>query len=340
MFAKIKRIPAWFFGHKKISTLLLLVLVFVFFVSRRGNGKFETASIMQGEVLEELVLSGQVVAERDAKLAYSTGGEISSVSVVEGQEVKKGAFLGKIDTLKLNSDFERAKADLRDAEANVEKVHDDVKNHDSDETYTQKLARTDAETAKDKAYEAYLKAQKDLLGASLFSPFDGIVTHVAHSFSGINVLSTETQFEVVDPSSIYFSVSADQTEVVKLHVGQEVDIVLDAFEDKTLKGTVDSVSYSPIENEVGSVYEVKVKFQDISTQDQLYRIGLTGDATLVTDKKENVLYVPPKFVKQSTEGQYLLINEGRDKVFIETGIEGADKVEVVGDISQGTVIYD
>lgn len=332
----------WFWRHKKISLILIIltaVAVWWFFI-RNQNGDLEEAALKQGEVVEKLILPGLVEADEHAQLTFATSGKIAWINVEEGEKVSQGKALAKLDTTALNSAYQRALSDLRAQEANVAEVLDDVKDNDADENFDEKNTRTAAEVAKDKAYEAVIIAEENLRNATLFSPFDGFVTYIAHPYSGINVLATETQIEVINPETIHFKVAADQTEVSEIEVGDLVTVILDSMQEKEILGRVSYVSYSLSNDALASVYEVEVDFSDLKNSDFAYRVGMTGDVHFVLNKKENVKYVPSGFTKSDDEGDYLLTNAGKDKVYVKVGLEGEDRTEVVTDLKVGTLIYD
>lgn len=336
----LKRIWA---RKKLLAVAVVLVagwLLYQRFVVLPRKTAVETARVEKGTVKEELVLSGEVNADEYAKLTFPTSGKVIWVGVVEGDEVKKGQALTKLDTTVLNTAFQQARSALRAAEATVEKVHDQVKDHSSDETFTQKDTRTTAEAAKDEAYEAFVAAEYNLRNSTLTSPFAGIITYLAHAYSGVNVLSTETQVEVINPSTIYFDVSADQNEVVDLSIGQKVNIILDSIPDEELEGEVVFVSFTPKAGEAGTVYKIKVKFVKDSFDVTKYRIGMSGDAKFVLSQKEEVLFIPPRFVKSDRNGKYVQFEGKNNKVYVETGLEGEDRVEVIGDVEEGDTLYD
>ena len=337
----MRRIFGWARGHKKVIIVLVVVLLGgVFFLrSGNGNGELEEARVERGDVTEEMILSGVIAAEQHAQLAFSSSGKISWIDVVEGQVAKKGQALAKLDTVALNASLQRARADLRAAEANAQEVLDDVKGNDSDETFEEKNLRTAAEVARDKAYEAVIIAEQSLREATLIAPFAGLVTFVENPFAGVNVVAGATQVVIVNPETIHFLVAADQTEVIEIASGEKVKIVLDA-NDEELGGEVSHISLTTIPGEVGSVYSVKLKFSGELSGEFVYRIGMTGDAHFVLNEKKNVLYVPTDFLKSDSGGDYVLVNEGKDKAYVEVGLEGEVRTEVVGGLSEGARIYD
>lgn len=333
------------FYKKKIFWILIIALfaigIFTYFkIASSKNDSVATTEVKRGDVEEVLILSGEIKADEYAKLTFPTSGEISWVGVKEGDKVKKGQALAKLNTVILNAVFQQAKATLRAAEATVANIHDQVKDHTGDETFAQKDARTTAEAAKDRAYEAYVAAEYNLRNATLTAPFSGIVTTLTHPFSGVNISVAEPQVELINPDTMYFDVSADQSEVMKLSIGQEVNIVLDSISDEKLKGKIVFIGYTPKINEVGTIYKVKVAFEK-QMDIKLYRIGLTGDATFIISKREGVLFVPPKYVKSDPNGNYLKKSGKNGKTYIEIGLEGEDSTEIISDeIKEGDTVFD
>ncbi len=185
-----------------------------------------------------------------------------------------------------------------------------------------------------------MAAKRNLDGASLYAPFNGLVTYLAHPFTGVYTSLGAVEAEIIDPSTMYFDVLADQTEVTKLSVGQKVELALDPFEDKMFEGKVENISFVPKIGESGSVYSVKVSFINTDLVNSKFKISMTGDAKFIVSEKKNILYVPNNFVKQDKDGRYLKLDTKGEKLYIETGIESEDHTEVIGKVNEGQVVYD
>lgn len=325
---------------KKLTILAVILSVVLFFVFKNNNKEVETTQVKKGDLKEEMVLSGNVSAVNYAKLSFETAGKIVYVGVKEGEKVNKGRLISKIDATVLNSNYQIARGNLRAYEASVSNVLDQVKDKASSETYAERDLRTTAEVNKDKAYEALIIAKRNLDGASLYAPFSGIVTYLAHPF--VNVFTTlgAVEAEIIDPKTMYFRVLADQTEVTKVQKDQEVEISLDPFEDKTFKGKVETVSFVPEAGESGTTYEIKVSFVGVDLENSNFKIAMTGDSKFITSEKKDVLYLPNRFIKQDKDGKFVKINKKGEKQYIETGIEAEDETEVIGEITEGQVVFD
>lgn len=326
-------------AHKKLTIgfIVVSIIVFLIFRSRANlNGTTKEAVVERGTVEEEITLTGEVKATEYAILQFNTSGTVSWVGVKVGDTVTKGQALMKLDTTKLNAAYQVARLNLRAAEANLDEVHDDVKGNDSDETFEERNTRTAAETAKDKAYEAFVAAQKDLRDATLIAPFSGKVAILNSEAAGVNITAATPQVVLVNPETVYFEVSADQTEVSGFKIGDKAEIILDAFDKDPTEGVVTSISIAPDTAESGTVYPIRISLP----VSEKYKIGMTGDANFITSRKENVLYVPSNFVNSDKEGQYVLVGAKKEKRYLDVGIEGSERTEVTGNISDGEKVFD
>ncbi len=336
-FKNLKRkLGRWFWV---ILIVVVLGIVGFFYFSNKNKNGSVTTIVQRGEVKEELILTGSVNADKHAILYFPAVGKISAVYVKEGDWVKKGRALTSLNKTTLNTVYQQALNNYRNYQAAAENALDIVKDHSKDETFAQKATRTAAEVARDNAYDAVTAAKYNLDNSTIFAPFEGLITSLPFPSPGVNVLYTDAQVEILDPASIYFEVEADQSEVINIKEEQKVVIVLDSYRDKELSGTVSFVGYTPKPGEVGTVYKVKVVLTNSEVEEVLPRIGMTGDAKFVLSQKEDVLYVPPKFVHSDKDGKYVNLGEKDKKTRITIGIEGEERVEITSGVKEGDTLY-
>lgn len=323
-----------------ISTLVVIGIgVRIVFVGKPQT-EVESNTVKRGEVKEELILTGRIVAERYASLTFPTSGKISWVGVSEGDVVKQGAALISLDKTTLNSAYMQALNNYRNYQAAAENTLDIVKDKSESEDFATKATRTAAEVARDNAYDSLKAAEYNLKNSTLFAPFAGVVSSLPLVNPGVNVNLGQVLVEIVDPASIYFEVSADQSEVINIKKGQEVSVVLDSFRDRELKGQVVFVGYTPVSGEISIVYKVKVTFDEENVKDIDLRMGMSGDAKFVLSKKEDVLYIPAEYLHADREGKYVKVGKPGNKTRVDVGIEGEEFVEIISGVKEGDVIYD
>jgi len=325
--------------HWKKITIILIIGLILFFVFRNKNSEVKTSNVQKGNLQEEMILSGNVTATNYTKLSFETAGKIIYVGVREGDKITKGKLISRLETTVLNSNYQIAMSNLRAAEATVENIHNQVKDHSGDETFAQKDLRTAAEVNKDKAYEAMLIAKRNLDGASLYAPFSGIVTYLNHPFTGVYSSFGSIEAEILDPETMYVSATIDQSDIESLINKKDGEIIFDAYLDKTYKGKIENISFAPKLGESATVYEVKISIDDIKNISQKLRIGMTSDIKFILNIKENVLFVSPQYVKEDIKGKYLLVGSKKNKVYIDLGIESNEGIEVSGKINEGDLIF-
>ena len=186
---------------KKRYILLLIAVVALGFGWRNRSkpaAEVKTATVVRKDLVSNLVVSGKIDAERKATLTFGSGGKLAFVTVQAGQEVKAGQWLAGLDLGDLQAAERAAHYNYLAADANAKYVEDNVKNKDSSESFLEKSTRVTAQTTRDKAYDAWLVAQKAVRDAILKSPIAGIVTSSTVSVAGDTVGVTDGM-TVVDP---------------------------------------------------------------------------------------------------------------------------------------------
>lgn len=306
----------------------------------KSESVVNTTTVQKGEVKEELILSGQVKADKYAALSFPTYGKISWVGVAEGDTVRQGTALTSLDKTTLNATYMQALNTYKSYQAAAESTLDSVKDHDSDETFAQKATRTAAEVARDNAYDAVQAAEYNLKNSTLYAPFSGLISSLPFPSPGVNVSLGQTQVEIVDPASIYFEVQADQNEVTEVKEDQEVTIVLDSFKDKKITGKVVYIGYTPVTGEASTVYKIKIEFDKESLGDTPLRVGMSGDAKFTLSKKEDVLFIPVDYLHSDRDGKYVSLGKKGNKNRVEVGVEGEETVEILSGVKEGDVVYE
>ena len=332
---------------KKWWFLVLIIGLILAFMGYRQFGpkdtsKLKSYTVKKMDLKDSLSFSGGVDADEKATMVFQTSGKLAFVEVSEGEKVKKGQLLAGLDTGDLKAAERAAYYKYLAADANAKYVEDTVKDHDKDESFLQKNNRVAAQTDRDTKYDSWLTAQRALRYATLFSPVEGVVYNVTDNHPGEFITSSNLfEIDIVNPATIVFTASADQTDVVKLKEGMVADIILDSYPDKPLKGTIKEIAFTPTAGETGTVYEVKLTMNTDNTEYQL-RMGMTGDVGFVLREKKDVLAVPQRYVK-TVNGQRLVYkkNDSRSSVVkVSTGETLDGQTEILSGLNEGETIYD
>lgn len=339
----MRKTPALFKRHwKKIAALAAVVLIavlgyFLWYLPSQTQTA-ETFTVKKGNLKEELTIPGEIDASEHAVLQFQTGGQLAWVGVKEGDIVNKYQGIASLDTRSVQKNLQKALEAYKQDRNAHEQSKDDYDDSTNDEF------RRLMENAQASLNSAVLDVELQDLAlkyANIWSPIDGLVVRVDSPHVGVNITPNEAEFEIINPSTIFFKATADQTEVSKIKEGDSVDLVLDAFPEDSFKGTVKKIAFVPTVNDSGTNYEIEITIAKGNFGNK-YKIGMTGDATFITKKRPNALFVPIKFVKQDGSKKYLTVKSGDkfEKSFVTTGIETDNDVEILSGIKQGDVVVD
>lgn len=330
------------FGKKKIISILLIIAI-VFFAgkyflvdSKKTTSNF--TSVKKGDIKEELTLSGKIDVQDHEVLNFGIAGKVNWVGVKEGDWVKEGQAIATLDKETLEAALRQAWQTFTAAKAASDQYYDGRTG--TSESYDQKVTRTALDATQNRAYDSIRIAQENLKSAVLTSPIEGLVVAAEPSIAGVNIASLNSGYEIVNPSTIYLKVTADQTEVGGVKVGQTGTIIFDSYPEEKAQGNVSNISFAPTKDETGTVYDVKVTLDNVNDKDYKYRLGMTADINFVTKEKNNVLIIPANFVNTDNKGKFVLVGKDRKKIYIKTGIENGLDVEVTEGLSESDVVYD
>lgn len=337
MFLKIKQ---FILQKKVIVGLILLIALAVFLKAFVFNTKpvQVSAKVKRGDLFQELTLSGTIDADEKADLQFQTIGLLASVNVKEGDLVKKNQVIASLDQRQLQKTLQKTLNDYLTTRNSFDQTHYDNKDKIVDESI-KRILDTSQNQLSDSVINVELQSLTIQL-ANLTSPISGLITRVDTPYPGVNItVPSQAIFEVINPDSLFLDVNADQTEVVGLKHGEEIKMNFDSYPNETIKGTIKSISFIPKNDQTGTVYSVKIESSQFANSNYKYKIGMTSDATFITAQRNNVLYLPINFVKSDDTGKYV-ISTGNKKIYVDTGLETDNDVEIKKGLSQGDIVYD
>lgn len=310
------------------------------FVLPTTTKKITTAKVKQGDLAQTLTISGSINADEHVTLRFQTSGRLSWVGVKEGDYVKKYQSVASLDQREVKKNLENELNDYLKTRWDFEEAQRETY---KDKVLTNTIKRILEKTQFD-VNKSVLDVEIENLSveyANLWTPIEGIVTRVGSPYAGVNITATQAEFEIVNPKTIYFSATADQSEVVSLLKGMNGDLVLDAYPDATISGIIRDISFTPKSGETSTVYEIKFDFPN-NNDDYKYRLGMAGDLTFVTKSRTNVLSVPTKFVKTQNGKKYLNVkrNGKEEKAEVAIGIETDIETEITSGVATGETVYD
>lgn len=318
-------------GNKKSKKKLLifgglgLLLVVVVLLVILGGNKEEIISVQtekaQKRTITQVVsATGKINPEFQVKITAEASGEIVSLLVREGDNVRKGQLLVRIkpdiyEAQKNSADarLAQAKANLSSTKAQLDRVDSEYKRvqglfekrlasdaelETAKSTYLQTLGSYESQKSLVAQTEASLKEAVETLNKTyITAPMNGTVSKlnvelgervIGSAFQGTEILT------VADLSQMEATVDVDENDVVLVSVGDTAKIQVDAFGEKFFKGVVTQIGNSAKTTGLGTQDEVvnfEVEIRIISPDNKI-RPGMSCDADIETETKQNVVSIP------------------------------------------------
>nr|WP_315182168.1 efflux RND transporter periplasmic adaptor subunit [uncultured Flavobacterium sp.] len=311
---------------------LLIVLSKTGVIGNKDEGKeVETAVVNASTIIETVSATGKIQPEIEVKISSEVSGEIISLNVKEGQVVKKGDLLVKINPDLYTSSYNRSLSNLSGTKSGLSQSEASYKeaksNYDRNKTLFEKgiISKSDwdkaiasFEVAKANKQTAFFNVQsasatvneaKDNLGrTTIYAPADGTIS-VLNVELGERVLGTQQMagteiLRVANLNNMEVEVDVNENDIVKIKVGDEANVEVDAYLKKQFKGVVTSISNSAsstLTADQVTNFKVKIRILKESYQDLLvgkpdtyspFRPGMTATVDIITTRKANVLSVP------------------------------------------------
>ncbi len=283
--------------------------------SRGGAAPYRTAPVERGNLTASVSATGTVNAVTSVLIGSQVSGTIASLHADFNSVVKLGQVIARLDPELFETQVAQAKANLLQAEAEVEKarvtVADTRRNRERlaalhAKGYVSKSELDGAETAYEAA-EAALRAaqsrqvqmraaldqsQVNLRHTIIRSPVDGTVIsrNIDVGQTVAASLQAPTLFTIAkDLTKMQVDTNVDEADVGRVAEGQEALFTVDAFPQERFKGKVVQIRSAPqiIQNVV--TYDAVV---EVANPDLRLRPGMTANVQIVTARKEGVLLVP------------------------------------------------
>lgn len=301
------------------------------FGNKEDAKEIEITKVIPMTIVETVSATGKIQPEIEVKIAPEVSGEIILLNVKEGQVVKKGDLLVKINPDLYTSSYNRSVSNLSGTKAGLTQSEASFKeakaNYERNKTLYEKgvISRSDwdksiasFEVAKATRQSAYYNVQsasasvneaKDNLGrTTIYAPADGTIS-VLNVEIGERVLGTQQMagtelLRVANLNNMEVEVDVNENDIVKIKVGDLANVEVDAYLKKQFKGVVTSISNSAsstLTADQVTNFKVKVRIQKESYQDLLvgkpetyspFRPGMTATVDIITKTKKNVLAVP------------------------------------------------
>ncbi|MBI2865657.1 MAG: efflux RND transporter periplasmic adaptor subunit [Chloroflexi bacterium] len=173
--------------------------------------------------------------------------------------------------------------------------------------------------------------------SAIASPIDGQVVGI-EAKAGQTVAASATLATLADTSAVFLEMVVSQENRRDLAKGQTAQIIFDALPRETVRGKVEEIGTAPVTATSGvSGYPVKLTLE---IPPKGLRLGMAGQAEIVTKQLANVLFVPRRSVVQQSGEAYVFVVEDDqvNKTAVTLGQQTRDYYEVKSGLSEGQTV--
>ena len=301
--------------------VIALVLIALLGGSKEDIIAVQTEKVDKRDITQTVTATGTINPEFKVIITPEVTGEIMKLPVDEGDKVKKGTLLIRIQAKTYTAQKERADAvlqsskatlSMRKAELNkVKAAYDRVKElqakglasnselETAESNYLSSKALYEAQESAVLQSRASVKEADDRLSKTLiYAPMDGTISQLNVELGERVLGSGFTQgtniMTVSNLNNMEATVEVDENDVVLISVGDTTRIEIDAFGDRIFKGIVTKIGNTAKTGGLGTqdqVVNFEVRINLIDTDKNL-RPGMSCTAKIETETIKNVLSVP------------------------------------------------
>lgn len=298
--------------------------------------EIQTERVSRTTISQTVTATGVIDPETQVNVSPEVSGEIVFLGVKEGDHVRKGELIVRINPESMIAQRDEAQAVISSAQARLAQSQASVLRSEQDLARLKQLAERKLTTQQElEAGETGLKisqaereaakynvqqsqaglrrVRESLNKTSIYAPISGVVTRL-HSKVGEKVvgaiqMSGTEIMTIADLSVIEAVVDVSENDVVQVSLGDTAELEVDAIPNQKFRAVVSRIANSPKQSGLGTQeqltnFEVRVRFTD---PDDRFRPGMTATAVIQTDKRSNILAVPIQAVTSRVD------TTGRDK---------------------------
>ena len=309
-------------------------------------------SVGKGNLVRTVSSPGVIEPRTKVQVSAQVLAKILALPLREGQPVKKGDVIVRLDGRDLAAALEAAQAGLRQQEAalkgaEAEEVQsrqslDRIKSLPQDYTrseveraesmFLQSAARVAASRQGiEQARATITRAQKDLENTTITSPIDGIIIKLNAEVGETVVVGTLNNassviMEIADLSDMLVKARVDEVNIAPIKPGQRVIVTTTAYRTQQFVGTVERVGLKKLTGaDLTMYFEVEIALA--KPEGLTLGSGLTASTDIEVETFAQVLKVPSQAVQDRKLDD--LPREVREKALVEPGKTVARVVFVV-----------
>jgi RND family efflux transporter MFP subunit len=306
-------------------------------------GRENIAIARLAELRSGPVISGSLQPRTEAQVRAEIGGPVERTFADEGQRVRRGVLLARLDDTAVRDAYLSAKSAVRTAESALQNAQRNLERSSrlakagalpERDLETAQLNATNAEGTLADARARLASAQKQLAQTMVRAPITGIVSDRPVDAGDVVQVGAEL-FRIVDLGSLRLEASVPAAEIDRLKVGMPVEFGVSGY-DRRFTGRVERINPS-VDPATG---QVRI-YVSIPNEEQSLVAGLFAEGRVATDEKKAVAVPLAAVDQRGTTPLLHVIKGGKVKNLpVRLGVrdESTDLVEVASGVISGDTV--
>jgi membrane fusion protein (multidrug efflux system) len=288
----------------------------------------EVAKASHRAVAASYAGTGALDARAESQVVAKTSGIAMAVFAEEGQHVKAGQVLVRLDADRARLQAAQSAAQVRKLEANYQRARQLAAQ--------QMVSANDLDQLKYDLANARAvnnMANLELSYTNVVAPISGVIA--SRSIKPGNFVQINTPiFRIVDDSRLELTLNVPEREIATLKAGQPVELQVDALPGQSFDGTVDRVA--PVVDSGSGTFRVICTFAGGGA----LQPGMFGRIKIDYDKRANALVIPRVALldDQGTPAVYVVRNGKATRVPVKTGYTDGEWTEVRSGLKPGDAV--
>jgi membrane fusion protein (multidrug efflux system) len=285
----------------------------------------EVATVGRSPISASYSGTASLEAPAEAQVVAKGSGVVLQILVEEGDQVKAGQVLARIDPDRPRLEMERARASVRKLENNYRR---------SKELLASKLVSAEASEQirydLESARASYQLAQLELSHTNIVAPINGVVAQRMIKPGNLIALNAPA-FRIVDISQLEAVLNVPERELATLKPGMPLRMIADAVPGRVFEGRVDRIS--PVVDSGSGTFRVVTAFEGGG----LLRPGMFGRIEIVYDQRNDALTMP-RIALLDDEGEpavYVVRDSKAVRTPVELGYVNGELAEVRAGLVEG-----
>lgn len=287
-------------------------------------------SVIRRDIADYLETNGSLEAENEVDIVARTDGPIVELNVEEGDFVRAGQVLARIDAAEIEAQLGIARVNLAEAEL----VWNRAQSSYREEVISQE--------AYDLAESNFNAAAAQIVGTEILldytvirAPFDGLIIERVIK-NAEHVSNNARLFRISDFDPLLCPIQLPEKDLPRLELGQTAYLTVEAYPGARFPARV--LRISPVVDPATGTVKVTLEVQ---AQGRL-RPGMFASVFVETDIHENALVVPKQalVLESTSDTVYVAMDDGEGGAVarrrsLELGYEESDSLEVLSGLSEG-----